>query len=313
MTYHSWRPLALILLLIAVAGGCSASADSGGADLGDRVIKVTATTNIVTDLARVIGGDRVEVTPLMGPGVDPHLFKATAGDVRTLREADLILYGGLDLEGKMEDLLEEIGETRPTVPVTRDIPQDALLRLPQAPDTYDPHIWFDVGLWRSAARTVADTYAELDPAHAADYRGRLDAYLSELDALDAHVREQVASVPARQRVLVTSHDAFQYFGAAYGFEVAAIQGTSTQTEATTADIERVARLIAERELKAVFIESSVPRQTIEAVLASAAEQGQRSRIGGELFSDAAGDEGTPEGTYIGMVRFNIDLIAESLR
>lgn len=313
MTYRRLSLVLLALLLALVGAGCAASGQTPGADLGDRTVRVTATTNIVTDLARVIGGDRVEVTGLMGPGVDPHLFKASAGDVRTLREADLILYGGLELEGRMEDLLEELARTRPTVAVTRDMPRDRLLALPQSPGLYDPHVWFDVTLWGSAARTVADTYAELDPRHAAGYRERLAAYLEQLDALDAYVRDRVATVPARSRVLVTSHDAFRYFGEAYGVEVAAIQGTSTQTEATTADVERIAALIAERRLKAVFVESSVPRQTIEAVLASAAERGQRAVVGGELFSDAAGDEGTAEGTYLGMVRHNADLITGSLR
>jgi manganese/zinc/iron transport system substrate-binding protein len=160
---------------------------------------------------------------------------------------------------------------------------------------------------------VADAYAELDPAHADGYRARAAAYLRELDALDAHVRERVASIPPRSRVLVTSHDAFGYLGREYGIDVVGIQGTSTQTEATTADVERVAQVIADRGVKAVFVESAASPQTIEAVLASAAERGRRAAIGGELYADAAGEEGTPQGGYLGMVRHNIDLIAAGLR
>jgi manganese/zinc/iron transport system substrate-binding protein len=304
--------LAALLALVALAAGCAASAEDRG-DVSGRQIRVVGTTNIITDLARVVGGDRVEVTGLMGPGVDPHLYKASAGDVETLREADLILYGGLELEGRMADLLEELSTRTTTVPVTRDIPPDRLRTPTRFQGKFDPHVWFDVDLWRFATRTVADAYTELDPANAAGYRRRADAYLAELDALNAYVRERVATVPPRQRVLVTSHDAFGYFAEAYGFEVAAIQGTSTSTEATTADIARVAGVIADRRLRSVFVESSVPRQTIDAVLAAAAERGQRAQVGGELYGDAAGDPGTVEGTYLGMFRHNVDLIAGGLR
>lgn len=299
--------------LIAVAlAGCAGSQSGGGGDIADRPIKVTTTVNFLTDLARVVGGDRVEVTGLLGPGVDPHLYKASAGDVESLREADIILYGGLELEGRMGDLFEELEQTRPTVAVTRDIPEDALRRPSEFEGKFDPHVWFSVPLWRSAVTTTAEAFAELDPTHADDYRARAEAYLAELDELDAFVRRQVATIPEPRRVLVTSHDAFGYFGEEYGFQVAAIQGTSTVTEATTADIERVAATIADRGLPAVFIESSVPRQTIEAVLAAARERGQDARVGGSLFADAAGDDGTPEGTYIGMVRHNTTTIVEGL-
>ena len=299
------------VVIAALAAGCASDAGPGG-DVADRAIRVTATTNFITDLARVVGGDRVEVTGLMGPGVDPHLFKASARDVEALREADLILYGGLELEGRMGDLLDELSTRTTTVAVTRDIPEPALLRPAEFEGKFDPHVWFSVPLWRSAVDAVADAYAGLDPAHADGYRARAAAYRAELDALDAHVRRRVAEIPPRSRVLVTSHDAFGYFGREYGLDVVAIQGTSTQTEATTADVERVASVIADRGVAAVFVESAVSRQTIEAVLAAAAQRGQEARIGGELFADAAGDEGTPQGGYVGMVRHNIDLIGAGL-
>ncbi|MDP8943339.1 MAG: zinc ABC transporter substrate-binding protein [Actinomycetota bacterium] len=306
--------MALAAVLALAPAGCGVSGTGGGdGDLARRKVRVTTTTNFITDVARVVGGDRVEVTGLMGPGVDPHLYKASAGDVDALRDADVIFYGGLELEGRMADLLAEVGEERPTRAVTDGIPRDQLLASATYKGRHDPHVWFDVTLWKHATRTMADEYKRLDPTNAAGYERRARRYLAELDDLDAYVRRRAAEVPERSRVLVTSHDAFSYFGRRYGFDVVAIQGISTQTEATTADIERVADVIARRRLKAVFVESSVPRQTIDAVLAAAAKRGQRSRVGGLLFSDAAGSPGTPEGTYIGMVRHNVDLIVEGLR
>lgn len=304
--------LLVVAALAAIGAGCAAES-AGSEDVAGRTVRVTATTNFITDLARVVGGDRVEVTGLMSPGVDPHLYKASAGDVEALREADIIFYGGLELEGRMTDLLDELGETRPTVAVTRDIRESELLRPSEFEGKFDPHVWFSVPMWQDTVLTVAEAYAERDPENAAGYRERAEAYLEELRALDDEVRETLSVVPERSRVLVTSHDAFGYFGREYGFDVVAIQGVSTQTQATTADVERVAGVIADRGVRAVFIESAVSPQTIRAVLAAAARQGQDARVGGELFADAAGDEGTPEGTYVGMVRHNAELIAAGLR
>jgi manganese/zinc/iron transport system substrate-binding protein len=304
--------LLLAGLAVALASGCVASADGDG-DVSGRQIRVATTTNFITDLARRVGGDRVRVNGLMGPGVDPHMYKASAGDVKTLAEADLVLYGGLELEGKMADVFERLAEHRPTVAVTRDIPRDELLASTQHPDRPDPHVWFDVTIWERAAGTTADALARLDPEHADEYRRNAREYVAELRDLDAYAKRRLGEIPERMRVLVTSHDAFRYLGRRYGLEVVAIQGISTATEATTADVERVARVIADRGVRSVFVESSVPAQTIDAVLASAADRGARASIGEELFSDAAGAEGTPEGTYVGMVRHNIDAIAEGLR
>lgn len=306
--------VAVVAAVAALAlAGCVEGGAGGGGDIGERPVRVVATANFITDLATVIGGDRVEVTGLMGPGVDPHLYRASAGDVRVLRDADIVFYGGLELEGRMADLLDELGETRPTVAVTRDIPEERLRRPTEYEGRYDPHVWFSVPLWQIAARTTAEAYAELDPDHADGYRARADAYVAELERLDAEVRAGIGAIPERRRVLVTSHDAFGYMGDEYGLEVEAIQGTSTATEATTADIERVAGIVAERGLRTVFVESSVSRQTIDAVLAAAARRGQRATVGGELFGDAAGEAGTPEGTYLGMVRHNVGLITAGLR
>lgn len=306
---------AWITVAAAVASGCAGGdAEASGATVEGRKVRVTTTTNFITDTVEQVGGDRVEVTGLMGPGVDPHLYKASGRDVRSLREADIIFYGGLQLEGKMDDLLEQLGDRQTTVAVTRDIPRDELLEAPSdVAEEYDPHVWFDVANWKQATETIRDELKEKDPEHADEYDRNAKRYLEELDELDAEVREQISSIPERQRVLVTSHDAFRYFGRAYGMEVVAIQGISTVAEASTSDIDRVAELLVERGVKAVFVESSVPRQTIEAVLAAARDEGADVRIGGELYSDAAGDEGTEEGTYIGMVRANTQLLVEGLR
>ena len=315
------RPLAVVLpallaLVAVVSAGCGGEGggEAAASEIADRRVKVTATTNFITDTVRRIGGDRVEVTGLMGPGVDPHLYKASAGDVRSLRDADVIYYGGLQLEGKMADLLDKLEETQTTVAVTDDLPRENLLEPPQGvAEQYDPHVWFDVSNWQIVSRTIAESLKAKDPEHAEVYDANLKRLLVELDETDAYVRERMGEIPRERRLLVTSHDAFEYFGRAYDLEVEAIQGISTAAEATTADVNRVADVLVERKVKAVFVESSVPRQTIEAVLAAAAQRGQEARVGGELYTDAAGDEGTPEGTYVGMVRSNADKIAEAVR
>lgn len=301
--------LALVALLLA---GCAAAAPDE-APIGERQVRVTTTTNFLTDTVARIGGERVAVTGLMGPGVDPHLYRASADDVRALRDADVVLYGGLNLEGKMGELLDQLGERQRVAAVTDDIPRDQLLAPPGGvAEEFDPHVWFDVSLWQQVSRTVAATLAEADPQHAAVYRANLEGYLAELTALDEEVRQRIATLPADRRLLVTSHDAFAYFGRRYGMEVAGIQGISTAAEATTADIERVAALLVARQLPAVFVESSVPRQTIDALVAAAGRQGLTVRVGQELFTDAAGTTGTPEGTYVGMLRANTERIVAAL-
>lgn len=298
-----------------VLAGCGAD---GGTAAGatvptDRKVAVTTTTNFITDTVRQIGGDRVEVTGLMGPGVDPHLYKASARDVSDLRDSDVVFYGGLHLEGKMGELLEKLDEKQTTQAVFAGIPEEQLMEPPEGINAeHDPHVWFDVTNWKHVARTIAATLKRKDPAHAAGYDGRLAAYERELDTTDRYVAQRIAEIPRARRVLITSHDAFAYFGRRYDIDVAGVQGISTVAEATTADVQRIAQLIADRDVKAVFVESSVPRQTIDAVLAAASQKGADAVVGGELYTDAAGDEETAEGTYVGMVRANADKIAEGL-
>ncbi|MBE0566979.1 MAG: zinc ABC transporter substrate-binding protein [Krumholzibacteria bacterium] len=301
------RILALgAVLLLAGCGGGNTARDDG------RLV-VVATTGQVADLAARIGGDRVRVTALMGPGIDPHLYKASAGDVERLRQADLILYNGLHLEAKLGDVLARLAARQPTLAVADAVPADLLIFPPAFAEAHDPHIWFDVQLWRRTIEPVAARLAELDPAHAAAYRERAAAYAQELDRLDAEVRTTFAAIPEDRRVLITAHDAFNYLGRAYGLEVRGLQGISTATEAGTADVRDLAAFIAERRIPAVFVESSVSPRAIAAVQAAVRAHGFAVEVGGELYSDALGDEGTPAGTYVGMVRHNANTIAAALR
>lgn len=301
--------LTLAMSVLAACGNGTGNEGENGAREGK--LQVTTTTGMIADLAREIGGDHVEVVGLMGPGVDPHLYKATQGDIAKLENADVILYGGLHLEGKMTDILVQMAKDRTVVPVTEGIPEDRLRILDE--ETEDPHVWFDVSLWMLAAEKVRDVLSEADAANKAAYEQNAEAYLKELEELDAYVKEQISSIPEPSRVLVTAHDAFGYFGDAYGMEVVGLQGISTASEYGSKDVMALRDLIVERGIKAVFVESSVSTQSIEAVIEGAKEKGHEVVIGGELFSDAMGAEGTPEGTYIGMVRHNAETIANALK
>ena len=295
--------------VLLAAAGC---ATEGEARTPGARIEAVATIGMITDVVGRVGGERVRVQGLMGPGVDPHLYKARAGDVRRIDGADVIFYNGLHLEAAMGEVFEEMqGRTR-TVAVTAGIPEARLLRPAEFKGAFDPHVWFDVSLWMEAVRAVEAALVEHDPAGAATYRANARAYLAELDALDRWVRARVGELPPERRVLVTAHDAFNYYGRAYGFQVRGLQGISTAAEAGTADVQGLADFIVERRLPAIFVESSIPRRTVEAVQAAVRSRGHEVRIGGSLYSDAMGDAGTPEGTYVGMVRHNVNTIVDAL-
>lgn len=296
------------LAWLLAAAGCVAPVERA-----DDRLQVVATIGMIADVAQRIGGDAVKVEGLMGPGVDPHLYKARAGDVRSLARADLILYNGLHLEAAMAEVLEEMGDRVRTVAVTERIPRERLLAPPEFSGAYDPHVWFDVSLWMEAARRIEDALSEADPANAAGYGARSEAYLEELAALHVWAGARAAEVPPEARVLVTAHDAFNYFGRAYGFEVRGLQGISTASEAGTADVQRLADEIVRRRIPAIFVETSIPLRTIEALQAAVRSRGFDVQIGGSLYSDAMGTAGTPEGTYVGMVRHNVNTIVEALR
>ncbi|CAN5135200.1 zinc ABC transporter substrate-binding protein [soil metagenome] len=306
------RAFALVAVIAMVLASCGTDAAENG-DGGGREINVVATTGMIADAVRNVGGDRVDVTGLMGPGVDPHLYRPTASDVSVLENADIIFYNGLELEGRMTDIFVRLAASKPTVAVTAGLPEDRLQEPPEFDGKYDPHIWFDVDLWSLTIQNVQRQLAELDPDSAEIYQANADSYIAELQELDSYVQEQIDTIPEPGRILITAHDAFGYFGRRYGVEVIGLQGTSTAAEAGAADVQNLSRLIVERQIKAIFVESSVPRATIEAVQSAVEAGGHDVAIGGELFSDAMGADGTPEGTYIGMVRHNVDTIAGALR
>lgn len=276
-------------------------------------VVAVATTGMIADAVRAVGGELVQVHGLMGPGVDPHLYKASQGDVRRLAAADIIFYNGLALEGRLSDILVRMARQKPTVAVSEYVPEELLMEPAEFQGHYDPHIWFDVSLWKTAIERIRDGFIEVDPQNEAAYRQNATAYLKELDDLESYVRERLAEIPADKRVLVTAHDAFGYFGRAYGIEVVGLQGISTDTEVGLKDIQNLVGFLTERGIKAVFVESSVPRRSLEAVVEGAASRGHSVTIGGELYSDALGEPGTPAGTYIGMIRHNVDTIVAALK
>lgn len=289
-----------------------------GANSTRAAIPVVATTTLVADLAREIGGDRITVEALMGPGVDPHLYKASARDVTRLSRAQVVFYSGLFLEGRMEDIFKRLATSKRKVySVTADIPAERLIQPPGSEGHPDPHVWGDPTLWTLAARTVARGLTEADTAGARHYQDRLTALEARFEALHTWAKTRIAEIPQPQRVLVTSHDAFNYFGRAFGFEVVGVQGISTASEAGLADITKVADLVRTRRLKAVFVESSVSPAAIERI-----GRDSGARVGGELFSDALGNPGEfrngggesyDVGTYVGMLKHNVNTVVESLK
>src|SRR5262245_8886010 len=266
---------------------------------------------MVADIATNIGGEHVSVSALMGEGVDPHLYKASPADVSQLNRADIILYSGLHLEGKLAELLERMGHRKPTVGVAERIAQDKVLQ--DEHGARDPHVWFDASLWSEAAVAAADALATFDPPHADTYKQNLAAYQSRLAELHQYAKDHLATVAKERRVLVTAHDAFRYFGRAYELEVRGIQGISTDSEAGVRQVKELVDFIVERKIKAVFVETSVSDQNIRSLLEGCQARGHAVVIGGSLFSDAMGKAGTPEGTYEGMVKHNVDTIASALK
>jgi len=301
-----------LVVLVPLMTACGQSGGQGSGNLAGRPIRVVTTVGMITDIVQNVGGERVSVTGLMGPGVDPHLYKASEGDVSRLSEADVIFYNGLHLEAKMGEVMEKMGKRIKTVAVTHGIDESRLLSPPEFEGAHDPHVWFDVTLWMKAVEAIRDTLIEVDPGSAELYRGNAQNYLTKLEELHAYAQAQAARVPKQQRVVITAHDAFNYFGRAYDFEVRGLQGISTATEAGTGDMQALADYIATNRIPAICVESSGPARNIEAVQAAVKAKGFDVRIGGELFSDAMGDSSTEEGTYIGMVRHNVDTIVSAL-
>lgn len=304
----------IILSLLLVLTGCGENITNNSSNTGEEKLNVVATTTMLADLSSVIGGDHVSVNGLMGPGIDPHLYQASAGDVSLLQKADVVVYNGLHLEGKMGEIFESLsGRGDSVICIEKGLDESKLLAWDGGGSVHDPHIWFDVSLWKAAASIVEKGFSSADPQHSSDYKSNLEKYLGELEALDTYVKERASEIPEEQRVLVTAHDAFSYFGKAYGFEVKGLQGISTDAEAGTADVSTLADFIVNRKIKAIFIESSVPPKTIEALQAAVKAKGFSVAIGGELYSDSLGGEGSGAQTYILTVKANIDTIAGALK
>ena len=276
-------------------------------------INIVATTGMVADVAKNVGKDSVQVSALMGPGVDPHLYKATQGDLSRLQDADIIFYNGLHLEGKMGEVFEKLERIKTVVPVARGINETFLLDDPIYQGTFDPHIWFDVSLWMATVTEVTNTLIQAEPESRAYFIANADAYREELSKLHEWVGEEIQKIPPTKRIMITAHDAFNYFGRAYGIEVRGLQGISTLSEFGLKDRVDLINYIVEKQIKAVFVETSVSQKNIDAIVEGCSQKGHQIVIGGNLYSDAMGAEGTPEGTYLGMVRANVNTIVEALK
>ena len=302
--------ISVCLIGILVWFGCDPKEQPDAAT--DEKLRVVTTIGMITDIVKNVGGTRVEVTGMVEPGVDPHFYNPTPKDVQRLGSAHIIFYNGLHLEAKMVDILEKMSEDTLTVAVTDAVDRSLLLKPVEYEGLYDPHLWFDVKLWMQAVGMVRDTLSEFDADNTLLYRSNAERYLTKLMELDEYVKSRVERVPSQQRVLVTAHDCFNYFGKAYGFEVRGLQGVSTATEVGIADVQELATFIAVRRISAIFVESSVSSRSLEAVKVAVKSKGFDVKIRGVLFTDAMGNEGTLEGTYIGMIRHNIDTIVHAL-
>lgn len=313
-TNSALRRFMMTIVFLAVTAIVTSACGQQAANDGGGKLNITATTGMITDVVQQVGGEYVEATGLMGAGIDPHLYKASQGDVKKLDGADIIFYNGLHLEGKMAEMFEELEQRKPTVAVSEYLTEEQLHAAPgQGSGMHDPHIWFNVKLWISATEVIRDTLVEKDPSHAGYYKEHAAAYVKELEKLDAYAKEQIALIPEASRILVTAHDAFGYFGEAYGLTVTGLQGMNTMSEYGSKDVSKLRDYLVEKKIKAVFIESSVPKKSIESVIEGARQLGHEVKIGGELYSDAMGDAGTVEGTYIGMVKHNVDTIVAALK
>lgn len=312
-----YLPLLLIGLSAAGCGSNDANQSHGRSSKlssihqGTYPIKTVGTTGMVADLVRNVGGKHVHTLQLFAADVDPHLYKATDSDTSKLAAADIIFYSGLHLEGKMTEIFESLGRKRPCLGVADQL--DHKLIHKDEEGAHDPHVWFDVPLWSMAAGVVRDALKQYDPIHADDYQSNCDRYQKELAELHAYAQRRLLEIPQKQRVLITSHDAFRYFGRAYQVEVKGIQGISTDSEASVGHISELVNFIVERKVRAVFVETSVNPRNMRALIEGCANQKHKVVEGGELFSDAMGKEGTPHGTYAGMIRHNVDTIVNALK
>jgi len=299
--------ITIVMALTLVLTGCTTE------KVDDGKLSVVTTTTMIADFTRVIGGDLLKAEALMGPGIDPHLYNASAGDVSKMTNADMVVFSGLHLEGKMGEIFENLkGGDKLIVEMAEKIDEEELVT-DAATGAHDPHIWFNIPLWKQQSINLYEGIIELDPDNEAIYKANYEAYLVELDALDTFIQKRIEEVPEDQRILITAHDAFSYFGKAYGFEVLGLQGISTTSEAGTSDVTELANFIVENKIKAIFVESSVPKKNVEALQEAVEAQGFDVAIGGELYSDSLGSPGTEAETFIGTVTENINTIVDALK
>jgi manganese/zinc/iron transport system substrate-binding protein len=311
-------PYLLIGMVIAAAfTGCGRSPDSvpTGTEsaTADGKQTIVTTCGMVTDIVREVVGDRMEVVGLMGSGVDPHLFKPTRSDIQKLMDADLIFYSGLLLEGRMSDLFTQFARKgKPAFAVTEGIDESYLREPPEFAGHYDPHVWMDVSAWSQCVAFVASALGEYAPDDKEYFQANAEEYRAKLTGLEEFARDSINTIPDGQRVLVTAHDAFGYFGRAYDIDVRSVQGLTTESEAAVDDINRLVDFMVEQRIRAIFVESSVSKKNIEAIVEGARHRGWEVAIGGVLFSDAMGADGEYEGTYIGMIDHNVTAITRAL-
>ena len=296
-----------IFILVLTAGCKNHVREADGKPL------IVVTTGLLADAVKNIVGDSITVESLMGPGVDPHLYKASLGDLSKLTDADLILYQGLYLEGKLGEVLEKLGRTKKVAALADDLPDELIRKVDDKGQIPDPHIWFDVVIWKEVVIHANDVLSEQFPSSSAYFKTNTDIYLAKLDSLDTYISTGISTIPIEKRVLVTSHDAFNYLGAAYNIEVRGLQGISTLSEFGLRDVSDLVKMISQREIRSVFVETSVSPRSLNAVVAGVRDQGKQVAIGGTLFTDALGEPGSEQGTYIGMMKYNVDAIVKGLR
>ncbi|MBR9913447.1 MAG: zinc ABC transporter solute-binding protein [Algicola sp.] len=297
-----------VILLLVLVFNCKNETPTNGK------LNIVTTTTMITDLVKNIGGDEVNVKGLMGSGVDPHLYKASEGDVTKLVDADIVFYNGLHLEGKLVEVFEKMEKlNKMTVALGEELDKNTLIGSDYFASNYDPHVWFNINYFKQFARKVTTVLSEQSPENSDVFEANEKTYIDKLDNLQDKIEDVIQTLPKDKRILVTAHDAFNYFGKAYGFEVVGLQGLSTATEAGVQDVQNLSAFIIENKIKAIFVESSVPKRTIEALQAAVKSKGHDVVIGGTLYSDALGSSGTVEGTYIGMFEYNVNTIVNALK
>jgi manganese/zinc/iron transport system substrate-binding protein len=309
---HVFKKTFAVFIIIVLSAGCTPKKQSG-----ERP-QIVCTTGMLADALQSICGNWADVTALMGAGVDPHLYKASQGDTEKLSNADLIVYNGLHLEGKMEAVLKKLASRKKVIPLGEYLSPASLLPTGDAAPSFekagsiDPHIWMDLPLWKSALEKLHSDLMQQFPEHKAEIAANYKKYAQSIDSIHSEMLELIKAIPANQRLMITSHDAFRYFGRAYTIEVKGLQGISTVSELGLQDITQMVNLLSTRKINAVFVESSVSDKAIASVIEGCAAKGHTIKKGGTLFSDAPGNAGTPEATYCGMMLHNARTIAGAL-